>query len=55
MWSGFNETQWVDWTCSFTRGMVGVGWGWWGTQLQLDSDFLRGEPPLQECDWPFVT
>lgn len=23
MWSGFNETQWVDWTCSFTRGMRG--------------------------------
>lgn len=48
MWSGFNETQCVDWTCPFTRGMRGA----W---LQLDSDFLRAEPPLQECDWPFVT
>jgi len=24
MSSGFNETQWVDWTCSFTRGGGGV-------------------------------
>ena len=35
MWSGFNETQWVDWTCSFTRGGGGA-------RLQLDSDFLSG-------------
>lgn len=35
-------------TCSFMKEMMGV-------QLQLDSDFQRGEPLVQECDWLFVT
>ena len=25
MWSGFNETRWVHWTCSVTRGLGGGG------------------------------
>lgn len=46
MWSGFNGTLWVDWTCSFKgRGADTAG-------FQLSP---RAEAALHQRDSPFVT